>query len=116
MADIVEHYLHAIASHDWDVVGECIADDIVRVGPLGTRYACRDEYLAFTADLMPKLNGYVMKLDRVTYATDALAFAELSETVEFDDKAMVTLEVIVFELTGDHRIARVEIFIRTPAG
>jgi hypothetical protein len=82
---------------------------------LGTRYAANDECLAFIADLMPKLNGYVMKLDRGTYATDALAFAELSETVEFD-KAMVTPEVIVFELTGDHRIARVEIFIQTPAG
>ena len=32
----------------------------------------------FIADLMPKLNGYVMKLDRGTYATAALAFAELS--------------------------------------
>jgi hypothetical protein len=110
MAEIVEHYLHAIASHDWDVVSECTSR------PLGTRCAGRDEYLAFIADLLPKLNGYVMKLDRGTYATDALALAELSETAEFDDKAMVTPEVIVFELTGDHRIARIEIFIQTPAG
>jgi ketosteroid isomerase-like protein len=40
MADIIERYLHAIASHDWDVVDECIADDIVRAGPTGT--AMRD--------------------------------------------------------------------------
>jgi ketosteroid isomerase-like protein len=116
MADIVKRYLHAIASRDWDVVDECIADDVVRVGPHGDRYAGRDEYLAYIADLMPNLKGYVMKLDRVTYASDALAFAELSETVEFDGKPMVTQEVLVFELSADGRIARVEIFIQTPTG
>jgi ketosteroid isomerase-like protein len=116
MADIVESYLDAIASQDWDVVNECIADDIVRVGPYGDRYAGRDEYLAFIADLMPKLRGYAMKLDRVTYANDALAFAELSETVELDGKPMRTPEVLVFELTGDGRITRVDVFIQTPGG
>ena len=116
MADIVERYLRAIVSHDWDVVDECIADDIVRVGPYGDRYSGRRDYMAFIADLMPKLGGYAMKLDRVTYASDALAFAERSETVEFDGKPMVTPEVLVFELTSDRRIARVDIFIQTPAG
>ncbi|HTI74764.1 MAG TPA: nuclear transport factor 2 family protein [Mycobacterium sp.] len=116
MAGIVERYLHAIASHDWGVVDECIADDIIRVGPYGDRYTGRDEYLAFIADLMPKLKGYAMKLDRVTYASDELAFVELRETVEVDGKPMVTPEVLVFEVAGDGRIARVDIFIQTPAG
>ena len=116
MAGIVERYLHAIASHDWGVVDECIADDIIRVGPYGDRYEGRDDYLAFIADLMPKLKGYAMKLDRVTYASDALAFVELRETVEVDGKPMVTPEVLVFEVAGDGRIARVDIFIQTPAG
>ena len=117
MADIIERYLHAIASHDWDVVDECIADDIVRAGPpTGTATRDATNISPFMADLMPKLKGYVMKLDRVTYASDALAFAELSETVEFDGKPMVTPEVLVFELASDRRIARVDIFIHTPAG
>jgi hypothetical protein len=62
MADIVERYLRAVASHDWDVVDDCIADDIVRVGPFGDRYAGRAEYLAFITDLMPKLKGHSMPL------------------------------------------------------
>jgi hypothetical protein len=57
-----------------------------------------------------------MKLHRVTYASDALAYVELSETVELDGKPMRTPEVLVFELGGDGRIARVEIYIQTPAG
>ena len=116
MADIIERYLDAIASHDWDVVKECIADDIVRVGPYGDRYAGRDEYLAFIADLMPKLKSYAMDLDRVTYVSDVRAYAELSETVEFDGKPMRTPEVLVFELDSDGGIARVDIFIQTPQG
>jgi ketosteroid isomerase-like protein len=116
MADIVERYLDAIASHDWDVVDECIADDIVRVGPYGDRFVGRDDYMAFIADLMPKLGGYEMQLDRVTYVSDARAYAELSETVELDGKPMRTPEVLVFELNSDGRIARVDVFIQTPEG
>jgi hypothetical protein len=52
----------------------------------------------------------------VTYASDARAFAELSETVQADGKPMVTPEVLVFALAGDGRIARVDIYIQTPAG
>jgi ketosteroid isomerase-like protein len=116
MAEIVERYLHAIASHDWAVVDGCIADDIVRVGPYGDRYSGRDEYLAFIADLMPKLKGYAMRIDRVNYVGDARAYAELSETVEVDGTPMATPEVLVFGLADDGRIARVEIFIQTQAG
>ena len=116
MTDIIERYLEAIASHDWGVVDGCIADDIVRVGPYGDRYAGRVEYMAFIADLMPRLGGYLMELHRVTYASDALAFAELTETVELDGKPTRTPEVLVFALDGDGRIARVDIFIQTPQG
>ena len=114
MADIIERYLKAIASHDWAVVDAAIADDIIRVGPYGDRYAGRDEYMAFIAELMPKLSGYAMELDRVSYLSDGLAYAELSETTELDGTPMVTSEVLVFALDGDRRIARVEIFIQTP--
>jgi SnoaL-like domain len=96
------------------VVDECIADDIVRVGPYGDRYTGRDEYIAFITDLMPKLTGYLMELHRVTYASDGLAFAELTETVELEGTPYRTPEVLVFALDGDGRIARVDIFIRTP--
>jgi ketosteroid isomerase-like protein len=117
MADIIsciERYLDAIASQDWTGVDECIADDIVRVGPYGDRFAGRDDYVAFLADLMPKLRGYLMEIHRVTHASDVLAFAELTETVRLDGKAMRTPEVLVFELNGDGRIARIGIFIQTP--
>lgn len=114
MADIVERYLDAIVSHDWDVVAECVADDIVRVGPYGDRYDGRDDYLAFIADTMPKLKGYAMKVHRVTYANNGLAFVELSETVELEGKPMVTPEVLVFGFNAHRRIVRVDVFIQTP--
>jgi len=113
MAGIVERYLDAIVSHDWNVVGECIADDIVRVGPYGDRFAGRDDYLPFICETMPKLKGYSMDLHRVTYASDTLAFAELSETVEVDGMPTFTPEVLVFELDDDGLISRVDIFIQT---
>jgi ketosteroid isomerase-like protein len=114
VADIIERYLDAIASHDWAVVDGCIADDITRVGPYGDRYVGRDDYMAFIVDVMPRLPGYAMERHRVSYLGDGLAYAELSETTTLDGKSMVTSEVLVFALDGDRRIARVDIFIQTP--
>ena len=57
------------------------------MGPYGDRYAGRDDYMAFIAELMPKLAGYAMDLDRVSYLNDGLAYAELSETTELDGTA-----------------------------
>jgi ketosteroid isomerase-like protein len=113
MPDIVERYLDAIASHDWGVVRDCVADDIVRIGPFGDRYDGRDDYIAFIVDTVPVLEGYQMKVDRVTYANGGLAFAELTETVKLDGKPVRYPEVLVFELDADGRIARVEVFIQT---
>jgi ketosteroid isomerase-like protein len=111
--DVVARYLDAITSHDWDALRECIAEDVVRVGPYMDRYEGRDAYVAFIADTMPRLPGYEMRVDRVTYASDRLAFAELSETVEIDGKPVRTPEALVFELDGDGRIAHIEVFIQT---
>ncbi|HUF85471.1 MAG TPA: nuclear transport factor 2 family protein, partial [Acidimicrobiia bacterium] len=102
--DVVERYLDAITSHDWDALRACVADDVVRVGPYMDRYEGREAYVAFIADTMPGLQGYEMRVDRVTYASDALAYAELSETVEIDGKPVRTPEALVFELDRDGRI------------
>jgi len=114
MPDIIERYLDAITSHDWDALRDCVGDDVVRVGPYGDRYEGKDAYVAFIADTMPKLDGYLMQVDRVTYAGNTLAFAELSETVNLDGKPHRTAEALVFELADDGRIAHVEVFIQTP--
>jgi ketosteroid isomerase-like protein len=114
MADIIERYLGAIASQDWGVVNDCIADDVVRVGPYGDRFAGRDTYLAYICDTMPRLEGYSMKIERVTYAGEAVGFAELSEIVAFDGKPQRTQEVLVFAIDAGGRISRVDIFMQAP--
>jgi ketosteroid isomerase-like protein len=111
--DVVERYLDAITAHDWDGLRDCVAHDVVRIGPYGDRYEGREAYVAFIADTMPKLRGYRMRVDRVTYTSDTLAFAELSETVELDGEPVRTPEALVFELDADGRIAHIEVFIQT---
>lgn len=113
MPGIVARYLGAIVAHDWAVVGECIADDIVRVGPNGDQFDGRADYLAYISETMPMLEGYSMDLQRVTYVDGERAFAELSETVTVNGKPMLTPEVLVFEFDHRRQIAGVEIVIQT---
>lgn len=113
---LVEQYLAAIVGHDWHTLRECVVDDVVRVGPYGDRYEGDEAYVAFLADTMPRLGGYEMVVDRVTYTGDGRAFAELSETVEIDRKSVRTPEVLVFDLAPDGRITHVEIYIQNVPG
>ena len=62
----------------------------------------------------PKAVKRAREIALLPYVSDARAYAELSETVDLDGKPMRTPEVLVFELNGDGRVARVDIFIQTP--
>ena len=110
---VIERYLQALVDGDWSTFASCLADDgFTRVGPYGDTYSAKADYVAFLSELMPTLAGYEMD---VTYADGGLAFAELSETVEVDGTPLRTPECLTFELTGDGRIRRVEVFTQTRA-
>jgi hypothetical protein len=110
---VIETYLDALVGGDWDAFAGCLVEDgYTRVGPYGDVKATKDEYVAFLSELMPTLPGYSMDVTRVTYA-DALAFAELSETVEVDGTPLRTAECLTFELADDGRISRVEVFTQS---
>jgi ketosteroid isomerase-like protein len=119
VAGVVERYLDAIVGHDWDALAACLADDgFTRVGPWGDEYPDKSEYVAFIGDLMPKLPGYEMRVDRVTYSADGrLAVAELTETVEVEGLPHPTPEALVFDLDGEGegaRIRRIQVFLQMP--
>jgi SnoaL-like domain len=114
-SDVIERYLHSLVENDWATFARCLSDDgFTRVGPYGDVYSSKADYVAFLAELLPTLPGYEMHVTRITYA-DSLAFAELSETVEVDGARLRTPECLTFELTGDGRIRRVEVFTQTRA-
>ena len=118
MAGVVERYLDAISGHEWDALAACLADEgFVRIGPWSDEYPDKAQYVAFIADLMPRLPGYELRVDRVTYSADGrVAVVELSETVDVDGKPHRTPEALVFDLDGDRengRIRRIQVFIQT---
>jgi hypothetical protein len=108
---VVERYLKAVVDHDWPALEQCLAEDVVRVGPFGDTYSPRGPYLEFISGLMPTLEGYSMEIDRVVYAGD-VAVAELTETVDMGGTVYVTPEALVFDLDSDGLISKVDIFIK----
>jgi hypothetical protein len=98
-----------MVAHDWEAMAACVTDDVERTGPFCDVYRGKDAYVAFISELLPSLNGYAMRVDRVVYA-GSVAMAELTESVEGTD----TPESLVFDLAGDGRIARISIYIQRP--
>jgi hypothetical protein len=110
---IVERYLSAVTGHDWEGVGVCVSDDVVRVGPYGDVYEGRDDYVAFLAALMPTLRGYGMEVHRVAYSADGrVGTAELTETVEMDGRVVVTPESLVFDISDAGLITRIGVYLQ----
>ena len=68
MASVVERYLRAVVDHDWSALADCLADDVVRVGPFGDTYTPKGPYVAFLEELMPSLEAYSMKVERIVDA------------------------------------------------
>lgn len=113
-AATVERYLACVAGHDWTGLTECLHPDVVRVGPFGDTYTPRGPYVAFLEQLMPTLEEYSMRVDRVLTAHDATTVTvELTETMRFGDRVVQTPEALIFDLSDDGRIRHIGIFIRT---
>ncbi len=115
MSSIVERYLDRLVAHDWTGTAECLASDVERVGPYGDTFKGRDGYIAFLADLMPKLGGYSMRIDRVVEAGQVV-ISELTETVEIDGTPIVTPEVLVFDLDQSGLIVHIAVYIQRLGG
>ena len=108
---VVERYLERMVAHDFDAMADCLAEDVVRVGPFGDTYTPRQPYVAFLSNLMPALPGYAMRIDRVV-ETGRTVVVELTETVEVGGTALDTPEALVFDMDGDGRIGRIAIYIQ----
>ncbi len=115
---VVARYLDRLVAHDWDGVAGCLDEAVVRVGPFGDTYEGRPAYVAFLAGLMPSLEAYAMRLDRIVEAAGGSPVtAELTETLTMGGKVIDTPEVLVFDMTaGGDRIARIGIYIRRLPG
>jgi ketosteroid isomerase-like protein len=113
MSGIVERYLEAIVGHDWTALSECLTDDVVRTGPFGDTYTPKAPYLEFISNLMPTLENYSMRVDRVVYAEDEkAAVAELTETLELGGSVHVTPEALVFTTSDAGLISKIDIYIK----
>ena len=109
---VVRRYLDTMVEHDWDGLSACLTPGVVRLGPYGDDYHGRDVYVSFLRATLEPLEGYVMRVDRVTAVGADVVLAELSETVTIDGKRLETPEALVFDLGSDGRIARVAVFLR----
>lgn len=115
MSDAVEHYLACMAAHDWEGLGATIADEgLTRDGPFCDRVEGKQRYVDFLRGLIPSLEGYRLKVQRVSHVSDRVTFVELSETFGVDGVLTEYPECILFERNGDGLISHVSVFIKQP--
>jgi hypothetical protein len=115
---VVEDYVRHYMEHDWPALTGVFAEgDFERMGPYCDVISDRDEYVAFLERVVPTMHeGYELKIDRVVYNdAEHVAFAQVIEHYQMDGKFKDVPELILFDLTDDHRhIRRMRLYLQQP--
>ena len=111
MPDVVERFIGTFTSHDWDEMRACVTDDFSRTGPDGVYKASPEEFIAFLAEVMPKLVHHSVEIRRITYAGDR-AFGEFTESIERDGRMHHAPQCLVLDMAPDGRISRLRTFMQ----
>jgi hypothetical protein len=113
--DAVEHYLAAMAAHDWAGLADTLADEgLTRDGPFCDPVEGKQPYVDFLCGVISSLDGYQLRVERVSHVSDRVSFVELSETFGVDGVTTTYPECILFERTGDGLISHVSVFMKQP--
>ena len=112
MTEILERYFAALRACDWRALADTLAPDVHRTGPYCDEVRGRDAYVAFLADVIPKLPNYALEVARTRPIAGGGVVVELSETIDRDGRRFTTPEALLFEFDAAGRIARVDVYIK----
>jgi ketosteroid isomerase-like protein len=112
--DVLERYFDAMRRHDWVALSECLADDVHRTGPYLDVVEGQRAYTDFLAGVLPTLPSYTLTVHRIRRLGDHSAVVELSETLEVGGVSTEYPELLLFDIDGTGRIARVDVYIKQP--
>jgi ketosteroid isomerase-like protein len=107
----VARFFDRMGAGDWDAMAECVAEDVVRVGPFRDVETGRADYRAFLAGTIEALDGYRLHVQRI-WSDGTHAVAQLSETLDVGGRPRRTDEAIVLDLGPDGLIHRVEVYLQ----
>jgi limonene-1,2-epoxide hydrolase len=111
----VEDFLKAMAAHDWDAMAATIADDgLYRDGPFIDVVEGKDAYVKFLSTVVPMMQNYELRIDRITAGGERRCFVELSEIFDTDEGRHEVPEVIIYETNEAGLINYVSVFIKHP--
>ena len=106
-----------MAAHDWDGLATTIAEEgLTRDGPYCDRIEGKQPYVDFLRSVIRSLDGYQLRVQRISHVSDRVSFVELTETFGVDGVPTTCPECILFERNDDGLICHVSVFIKQPGG
>jgi hypothetical protein len=112
---VIERYLTCLAANDWDGLATTIADDgLIREGPFCDVVEGKEPYLAFLRGVFARLEGYQLKVQRISHVSDRVSYVELAETFEINGVPTEYPECLLFERNDAGLISHVSVFMKRP--
>jgi hypothetical protein len=106
-----------MAARDWDGLAATLADDgLTHDGPFCDRVEGKQPCVDFLRGIITSLDGYQLRVQRVSHVSNRVSFVELTETFGVDGVPTTYPECILFERNDDGLINHVSVFMKTPGG
>jgi len=114
--DVLDRYVTALRTQDWEALSECLAQDVHRTGPYLDVVEGRADYIAFLAGVIPGLLNYDIRLSRIDRLEGGAALVRLSEFVDIAGVRTEIPEALVFEFNSEGEISCVDVYLKQVAG
>lgn len=109
---VLERYFEALRTHDWTSLRECVSQGVHRTGPYQDVVLGRDAYADFLAGIVPKLQGYELRVHDVRRLEGGGAVVRLSELMNVDGVRTEHPEMLLFEFDSQGLIDRVDVYLK----
>jgi PhnB protein len=111
---VLDEYFQALRTQDWKRLEACLAEDVCRTGPYIDVVRGRRAYVEFLSNVVPKLQNYELRVQRVRKLDAGSALVELCEIADIDGVRTEHPEALLFDFYAAGAILRIDIYLKQP--
>ena len=116
--DVVAAFLACGGRRDFASARSLLAEEVVRIGPDGDLKSGREEYVGYLEQVLGDVRDYRYRVARALPSADGQTVTvEIDESLEEADGTRLSVrEAMVFDLSPDHLITRISVYMKVPPG
>lgn len=109
---IVTEFMDALKAHDWAALAECLAEDLVRIGPSADVHHGKEAYVRYLMEVVPRMQDHRVELDAIHLISERLAVVEMTERIVREGRRSVVHDAMFVGIDDDGLINQLNVYVQ----